>query len=100
MQLYLIDWSFQNAEDQLFASKEFCEYFKNGNLNEFIEGFELKFMAHTPQDGTGLIICKAENASIALNLLNKWRENYNIKFNIKPALTNDELIELRSSKEG
>ena len=99
MQLYVIDWSFQNAEDQLFASKEFCDFFKNGKLNEYIEGFELKFIAHTPQDGTGLIICKAQNASIALNLLNMWRENYNIKFNIKPALTNDELINLKSSAD-
>ena len=99
MQLYVIDWSFENAEDQLFASKEFCDYFKNGKLNEYIEGFELKFMAHTPQDGTGLIICEAQNASIALNLLNTWRENYNISFNIKPALTNDELIKLRSTAD-
>ena len=99
MQLYVIDWSFNNSEDQLFATNEFCEYLKKGKINENIDGFELKFIAHTPQDGTGLIICKAQNASIALNLLNMWRENYNIKFNIKPALTNDELINLKSSAD-
>ncbi len=97
MQLYVIDWSFQNAEDQLFATKEFRDYCKNGKLNEFIDGFELKFIAHTPQDGTGIIICKAENISIALNLLNIWRENYGISFQIKPALTNEEFIKLNSS---
>ena len=25
MQLYIIDWSFENTEDQLFATNEFCE---------------------------------------------------------------------------
>ena len=99
MQLYIINWSFQSAEDQLFATQEFCEYFQNGKLNEFIEGFELKFIAHTPQDGTGIIICKAENASIAFNLLNIWRENYDISFNIKPALTSEELVDLKKSTD-
>ena len=99
MQLYIINWSFQSAEDQLFATKEFCEYFKNGKLNEFIEGFELKFIAHTPQDGTGIIICRAENASIAFNLLNIWRENYDISFNIKPALTSEELVDIKKSTD-
>ena len=47
MQLYVIDWLFQNAEDQLFAIKEFCEYFKKENFNESVNGIELKFIAHT-----------------------------------------------------
>ena len=99
MQLYIIDWSFQNAEDQLFATKEFCEYFKNGKINENIESFELKFIAHTPQDGTGTIICKAMSALSLFNLLNMWRESYNITFNIKPALSNEELIELNTAED-
>ena len=98
MQLYVIDWSFQNAEDQLFATNEFCEYFKNGKLDEHNEGFELKYMVHIPQDGTGTIICKAQNLSVALHLLNEWRESFNIAFNIKPALTNEEVIELNKPK--
>ena len=100
MQLYVINWSFQSAEDQLFATKEFCEYFKNGKLNEFIEGFELNYIAHTPQDGTGTIICRATNISVALNLINLWRESYDISFNIKPALTNEELFVIKSSNDG
>ena len=99
MQLYVINWSFKSSDDQLFATKEFCEHFKSGKLNEFVEGFELKFIAHTPQDGTGTIICRAKDSSVALNILNPWRENYNISFNIKPALTNDELNEIKSSKD-
>ena len=99
MQLYLINWSFQNSEDQLFATTEFCEFFKSGKLNEKIENFELIFMAHITQDGSGIIICKAQSTSIILNLLNIWREGYNISFNIKPALTNEELIEIQTSKD-
>jgi len=98
MQLFVIDWSFQNAEDQLFATTEFCEYFKNGQFNNFIEGFELKFIAHTPQKGSGIIICKAQNASLIFNLLKMWRECYSISFNISPALSNEELLELHLSK--
>ena len=97
MQLYIIDWSFQNAEDQLFATNEFCEYLKEGKMNEFIEGFELKFIAHTPQDGSGIIICRAQNNKIVINLINMWRETYSILFNVKPALTNEELLEINSS---
>ena len=99
MQLYVIDWSFKNAEDQLFATNEFCEYSKKGKFNEFVEGFELKFIAHTPQNGSGTIICKAESAHSIFNLLSEWRKNYDISFNIKPALSNEELIELHTSKE-
>ena len=99
MQLYVIDWSFQNAEDQLFATNEFCNFLKEDKLNQFIEGFELKFIAHTPQNGTGVVICAANNATTVLNILNMWRKNFCISFNIKPALTNEELLTLNSSKD-
>ena len=99
MQLYLIDWSFQNSEDQLFATNQFCQFLKDDKLNQFIEGFELKYIAHTPQDGSGVIICKAQNTIILFNMLSMWRENFSIAFNIKPALTNEELLELQSSKD-
>ena len=91
MQLYLINWSFQNAEDQLFATKEFCEFVKENKLNQFIEGFELIFIAHSPKDGSGVIICKAENVNTLFRIFNMWRKNFNISFNFKPALTNEEL---------
>ena len=65
--------------------------------NELDERLELKFFAHTPQDGSGTIICRAQNATLIFNLLQMWRENYNISFNIKPAFTNEELIDLHLS---
>ena len=99
MQLYVIYWSFQNAEDQLFATKEFCGFFKGGKFNQYIEGFELNFIAHTPQDGTGVIICKVQNRNTLFDILNMWRENFSISFDIKPALTSEELFTLNSSKD-
>ena len=93
MQLFVIDWFFQNAEDQLFATNEFCNYLKQNKINELGEGLELKFIAHTPQNGSGIIICEAQNATLIFNHLKIWRESYSISFNIKPALTNEELMQ-------
>ena len=92
MQLYVIEWSFQNNEDQFFATNEFCQYLSEGKLDKSIEGFELEYIAHTPQNGSGVIICKAADASTMLKIFNMWRRNFNISFNFKPALTNDELV--------
>ena len=92
MQLFVIDWSFQNNEDQLFATNEFCQYLNEGKLNETIDGFELKFIAHTPQNRSGVIICRANTTSLLFKILKIWRENFNIEFNIKPALSNEELL--------
>ena len=99
MQLYVIDWSFENAEDQLFATNEFCEYFKNNKFNQFEQDLELNFIAHTPQDGSGIIICKAQKLSNLYYFLDSWRKNFSITFNIKPALTNEEIIELNSCND-
>ena len=98
MQLFIIDWSFQNNEDQLFATNEFCQYLSEGKLNETLDGFELKYIAHTPQNGSGVIICKAHNSSVLFRLLKTWRENFNIAFNFKPALTNEDLLSLHNEK--
>ena len=97
MQLYVIDWSFQDAEDQLFATNEFCEKFKKGELYEFDDGLELITLAHIPQDGSGTIICKARNLTSILNILKAWRDNYSISFNIKPSLSSEEFIQVYSS---
>ena len=98
MQLYVIDWSFQNAEDQLFATHEFCEYFKEGKISQNIDGFELNFIAHKPQNGSGIIICRAKNLNLLYKLFNMWRKNFSISFNFSPALTNEDLLLLHSDK--
>ena len=99
MQLFVIDWSFQNNEDQLFATNEFCQYLNEGNLNKTIDGFELKFIAHTPQNKSGVIICMAHNTSLLFKVLKFWRESFNISFNFKPALTNEELLSSHNENE-
>ncbi len=91
MQLYVINWSFQNNEYQLFATNEFCQYLKERKLNESIEGFVLKCIAYVPQNGSGVIICKVANVSILFKIFSMWRKIFNISFNFKPALTNEEL---------
>ena len=98
MQLFVINWSFQNSEDQLFATKEFCEFVKENKLNQIIEGFELIHIAHIPQDGSGSLICKAQNTTIIFNILKMWRENFSISFNFKPALTNEQLLTSHDEK--
>ncbi len=98
MQLYLIDWSFQNAEDQLFATNEFCNYLKEGKIYQSIDGFELKFIAHTPQNGTGVIICEAQNMSLLFKIFKIWRENFCVSFNFRPALTNEQLLSSHDEK--
>ena len=99
MQLFVIDWSFENAEDQLFATNEFCEFLKENKLNQHIEGFELIFIAHIPQNGSGVIICNAQTSTTIFDILNSWRESFSISFNIKPALTSEQLLSLKSSND-
>ena len=98
MQLYIIDWLFQNSEDQLFATNKFCKDLEEGKINESIEGFELNFIAHSPQDGSGVIICKVHNTEILYKVFNIWRENYSISFKFRTALTNQELLKLQGNK--
>ena len=98
MQLYVVNWSFQDLEDQIFATNEFCKYFKEGMMSQSIEGFELKFIAHMPQNGSGIIICEAQNTYLIFKVLKMWRENFSISFNIKPALTNEGLYSSHNEK--
>tara|TARA_Y100000746_G_C15072022_1_gene272247 strand:- start:130 stop:354 length:225 start_codon:yes stop_codon:yes gene_type:complete len=60
-------------------------------LNQSVEGYELESIAHTTQNGSGVIICKAKDASTMFKFFNMWRKNFNISFNFKSALTNEEL---------
>ena len=99
MQLYLVNWKFETAEDQLFATKEFCRYLSEGKFAHNIDGFELNTFLHTPQDGTGLIICKAKDATTMFKIFNMWRENFGISFTYKPALTNEELLQASNDNQ-
>ena len=82
---------FKKNEDQLFDINDFCQYLNVGKLNEYIDTFELESIANTPQNGSGVIICKVADESILFRIFNLWRKIFNISFNFKPDLTNEEL---------
>ena len=94
MQIYIVSWFFSNSEDQLLATKEFGNFFNGEKFNNHCDGFELIDCYHIPQDGTGIVICKTENLKNLYKIFKPWRENYNLTFNFKPALTNEELLEI------
>ena len=83
--------AFHNSEDQLFTTNEFCTYLREKKINERFEDFELKYIAHTPKDGNGVIICEAQNNSTLMRIFKIWRECFIITFNFKSALINEEL---------
>ena len=99
MQLFVIDWSFQNNEDQLFATNEFCQYLSKGNSNETIDGFDLKFIAHTPQNKSSAINSQTQNRLVLSKLLKLLRESFNIEFNFMPETTCEDLLSSHNEKE-
>ena len=60
-------------------------------MNENIDGFELEYIEHAPQNGSGTIICKTAEVGTLFNIFNMWKKIFNLSFNFKPVLTNDEL---------
>ena len=99
MQLFLVSWEFESSEEQVFASEALIDYFENGEADQYIEGYERIQWVHTPQDGTGVVICKAANAYVLYKVFNPWREKFGITWTYKPALTTQELIQLLKEKD-
>ena len=54
-------------------------------MKETINGFEA-------------IICQANTTQVLFGILKMWKENFNIKFNFKLALTNEELRSSNTEK--
>ena len=50
-----------------------------GKLNETIDGFKLKFIAHSPQKGFGVFICQANRTYLLLEVIKMWREKLLVK---------------------
>tara|TARA_Y100001968_G_C18880180_1_gene491358 strand:+ start:109 stop:405 length:297 start_codon:yes stop_codon:yes gene_type:complete len=94
MQLYVVTWKFESSEDQLYSSKAFVDYVDSGKSQNPIDGYERIAWAHTPQDGTGVIICRALNASILFKVFGSWRDKFGMIWEYKPALTTEEFIGL------
>ena len=51
-----------------------------------------------PQDGTGVIICRASSASILFKVFGSWRDNFGMIWEYKPALTTEEFVHLIKEK--
>ena len=97
MQLYVVTWKFESSEAQSFALDALIEYVKSGKSEQNQEGYERIAWIHTPQDGSGLVLCKASSAIVLYKIFNPWREKFGMIWEYKPALTTEELISL--SKE-
>ncbi len=93
MQLYVVTWKFQSSEDQIFATDAFVDYFESGKFDQTPEGYERISWVHMPQDGSGLVLCRALNASVLLKVFGPWREKYGMIWEYKPALTTEEYLQ-------
>ena len=94
MQLYIVTWKFGSSEDQLYSSQSLVDYVESGKSQEFIDGYERIAWAHTPQDGTGVIICRASGAATLFKVFGTWRDKFGMSWEYKPALTTEEFIGL------
>ena len=98
MQLYIVTQKFESSEDQLYSSEAFVEYVESGKSDALTEGYERITWAHAPQDGTGVIICRASSASILFKVFGPWRDKFGMTWEYKPALTTDEFVSLIKEK--
>ena len=94
MQTYIITWKFESSEYQTFACQALKEYVESGKFDEPFEGYERLAWVHTPQDGTGTVICKAKSASILYKVFAPWREKFGMTWEYKPGLLTEELVDL------
>tara|TARA_B100001250_G_scaffold389382_1_gene388431 strand:+ start:143 stop:442 length:300 start_codon:yes stop_codon:yes gene_type:complete len=94
MQLYVVTWEFESSEDQTFSTDALVDYVQSGRSEEHKEGYERIAWVHFPQDGTGIIICKAANAAVLYKVFNPWRKQFGMKWRFKPGLSTEELIGL------
>ena len=99
MQLYVVNWRFESAEDQSFALDALRAYVESGSSEQTPEGYERIAWVHTPQDGTGIVLCKAANASVLYKVFNPWRKKFGMIWEYKPGLTSEEIIDLIKQEE-
>tara|TARA_Y100001968_G_scaffold68988_1_gene60087 strand:+ start:140 stop:439 length:300 start_codon:yes stop_codon:yes gene_type:complete len=99
MQLYVVSWKFESSEDQTFALEGLIDYVKSGKADQTPEGYERIAWVHTPQDGTGTILCKASNAAVLYKVFGPWREKFGMIWEYKPGLTTEEFIKLVNNED-
>jgi len=94
MQLYVVTWRFQSSEYQTFAAHALREYSESGKLDDSVEGYERIAWVHTPQDGTGTVICRAKSAAVLYRVFSPWRNKYAMSWDYKLGLSTEELVDL------
>ncbi len=94
MQLYIVTWRFESSEDQTFAADALLDYVESGNAEDSFEGYERLAWVHAPQDGTGVVLCKAASASVLYRVFGPWREKFGMIWEYKPGVTTEELLNL------
>ncbi|WP_320664680.1 DUF3303 domain-containing protein [Prochlorococcus sp. MIT 1223] len=92
MQLYVVTWKFESSEDQTFALDALLDYVESGESEQTPDGYERISWIHTPQDGTGIVICKAKNAAVLYRVFGPWREKFGMIWQYKPGLTTEEFL--------
>ena len=98
MQLYVVTWKFESSEDQTFALEALVDYVESGKSENTPEGYERISWVHTPQDGTGVILCRASSSAVLYKVFGPWREKFGMVWEYKPGLTTEEFVELVKEK--
>ena len=94
MQLYVVSWKFESSEDQTFALDALIDYVESGRSNQLPPGYERIAWVHTPQDGTGVVLCRAESAAVLYKVFGPWREKFGMTWDYKPGLTTEEFVQI------
>ena len=99
MQLYVVTWKFESSEDQKFALDALIDYVDSGQSEQTPEGYERIAWIHTPQDGTGVVICKASCAAVLYRVFGPWRDKFGMVWDYKPGLTTEEFVKLQKEMQ-
>ncbi|KGG12800.1 hypothetical protein EV05_0471 [Prochlorococcus sp. MIT 0601] len=70
------------------------DYVESGKSEDFPEGYERLAWIHTPQDGTGTVICRAASASVLYEVFGPWREKFGMVWEFKPGISTEDLLPL------
>ncbi|QNJ07031.1 conserved hypothetical protein (DUF3303) [Synechococcus sp. MEDNS5] len=93
MQLYNVTWQFPEIEGQKAGYAKLIEYMASGAEADNFEGFELISRTHTPQTGSGIVICKASGTKAIFKHFAPWRAMFGVEFDIQPAFSDEEVCE-------
>ena len=97
LQFYVVNFSFPDIENQLAAYKQFIEYAEGGYPDDNFEGFEMFARFHMPQNGSGVVICRASGSSALFKHFAPWRAQFGMELDIEPAMGCDEAVAMHKA---